>query len=441
MYIGDYQKPITSAQEKAAIAFPMVLLALAIGFVVGVTIWGIFLLSKVLIHLVWVVAPRVVSVGPYATFALCSMGGIIVGLWNYFTGIMPSTLEDVMATIKKTGTYKLEGGLFKNMVGFLLPLVFGGSIGPEAGMTGIIAGACAWVSNRLKRAGVAAKSVVDLTLSASLSAIFGTPFLGIVAASEDVLPDADQLEFRRYTKVVLYTATAFGAFAGIIFIKTLSGISAGLPHFGSMQTTPQDLIWFPLLALGGYALALVFRLFDKVAKLAQAICDRGTYSEVFKPIVCGIALGLFAMVFPDVLFSGEEQTNEIQSAWMNLSLFILFGTALAKLFMTTVCLHMGWHGGLIFPLIFAGVSAGYGFAALLGVDPVFCVAITSTSLVAAAMRKPLMAVALVMLCFPFDKILWFGLAALIASSLPVPSILQSAEDTCEGTVPNTALGV
>ena len=137
MYVGDYQKPLTSGRDKATIAFPMVALALVIGFAVGVIIWAIFLLSQVLIHLIWDVLPHLLSVGPWAVPFLCLMGGVVIGLWNYFTGVMPSTLEEVMSTVKKTGTYKLEGGLLKNTVGFLLPLIFGGSIGPEAGMTGI----------------------------------------------------------------------------------------------------------------------------------------------------------------------------------------------------------------------------------------------------------------------------------------------------------------
>ena len=50
----------------------------------------------------------------------------------------PKSLTAVMGKVKKDGRYSYEG-IGKLSLAALLPLLFGGSIGPEAGTTGVIA--------------------------------------------------------------------------------------------------------------------------------------------------------------------------------------------------------------------------------------------------------------------------------------------------------------
>lgn len=87
-----------------------------------------------------------------------------------------------------------------------------------------------------------------------------------------------------------------------------------------------------------------------------------------------------------------------------------------------MCLNFGWRGGNFFPCIFAGVSFGYGIAALSGLDPMLCVVSVTTALVAAMTRKPLLTLALLIMCFPIDGILVSGIAAVVGAMLPVPRV-------------------
>lgn len=152
-------------------------------------------------------------------------------------------------------------GAGRSVVGFLLPIVFGGSVGPEAGLTGLIASACCRLRDLLKRAGLRAGAIGDATIAASVAAIFGTPLAGIVAGVEsapDEVPDPNEYELRRSAKTVLYFSAALAALGGASASSALFGGSGGLPRLAEPAPGAFDPIWFlPCIAFG-YAFALVF---------------------------------------------------------------------------------------------------------------------------------------------------------------------------------------
>ena len=110
-------------------------------------------------------------------------------------------------------------------------------------------------------------------------------------------------------------------------------------------------------------------------------------------------------------------------SWTTWTAFALLGTGVLKAAITPMCLNMGWIGGDLFPSIFSGVAAGYGLAAITGADPILMVTVTTTAFLAGVVRKPLLVLGILFLCFPADGILWMGIAAVIGSSLPVPRAL------------------
>lgn len=421
-YVADYGRPLESPKEAAAIAAPMILLALAVGFLVGAAVWLALGVANLATRLIWHDLSSLVDVVWYP-LAVCTLGGVVIGVWTKATGNTPAPLDEVMATVKRTGGYRLDG-VGKSVVSFILPLAFGGSVGPEAGLTGIIAGACTWIGDRLRRAGLMAKSVADLSVSAVLSAVFGSPFFGLVAAAEDALPDESSYSFRRSAKIVLYTASAIGALAGAMCIASIPGLGGGLPHFDPIAAEGVALLATVPLAICGWALSLVFHASSTVARTTVRRVPNAT---LVAPIVCGVLIGAVAMFLPDVLFAGEEQSAELALEWTAIPAAVLLLTGVLKLAITPLCLNFGWHGGNFFPCIFAGISFGYGASALTGADPMLCVTCVTTSLISAITRRPLLALGLLLLCFPAQGILWSGIAAFIGACIPIPAAILASD--------------
>lgn len=459
--MGDAGIPFEGSRETSA-GFGMVLFAACVGCVIGFAIWALLNLAGFLTDLLWVnLGGRVagaLDATPLGSWWLpvvvCVVGGLMIGLWTRLLGGSPDTLEAVMSTVKNTGGYQLERpGV--SVVGFLLPLVFGGSIGPEAGLTGIIAAACTSIGTLLRKAGLRIAGIADLTLSASLSAVFSTPLVGIVATAQDGMPlseaesesksegekgkkkdgvseapakplDPNIHDFRRDAKVVLYTAAAFGAVGGVALFTRTFGASTGLPSFEGITPGPGELLWFFPCLIVGYAGAFLFCMSSfGLGRLSEKLGDR----PVLKPVLAGLVLGVLATFLPYVLFPGESQSLELMETWQVLGGGVLIATGLVKCVATPMCLSFGWRGGHFFPCIFAGIACGYGIALLSGIDPMFCVAITTAALVAGIQRKPMVAIALLLMCFPAKSLIWMGLACIIGAALPIPRIFLGEKDS------------
>lgn len=125
-----------------------------------------------------------------------------LGLYERFCGRYPDTMEAAMAEVKATGGYAYgKGRLLRSSIGALLPLVFGGSIGPEAGLTGTIAGLCTWVGDHLKGAGAQAREFTTLGISATLTALFNAPLFGLVAPFETPQATSNSRASRRSPRI------------------------------------------------------------------------------------------------------------------------------------------------------------------------------------------------------------------------------------------------
>lgn len=402
----------------------LAVLSVAIGFTAALAIRVVMFLVTACERLLWETLPQAVGL-PSAALVICTLGGLCIGLWTKRFGGAPQPLSSVVASVREHGGYRVRS-VPASVIGFALPLVFGGAVGPEAGLAGLVATACSWVSDRLKRAGLRARALADVGVAAVLAAVFAAPLAGVVAGDRcrltaDDAPDPRQFTFRRGAKIVLYTLAVLGAFAGLRLFAFATGAQMGLPRFDAVHLSWQDVPWACLLAAAGYALVIVYR----GATVAAAWLSRKMGERpVLKATLCGAVLGALGLFLPNVLFSGEEQISVLMSTWSALPAWVLIATGVCKAVATPLCLNFGWHGGHFFPCIFIGVTCGYGIAALTGADAVFCVVVTCGVFVAGVVRKPLLVVGLLLLCFPLEGIAWMVAAAYLGAYVPLPRALR-----------------
>lgn len=403
----------------------MVALALFVGFVVGLTVYLIMRLSGWLTALIWEGLGGRLGLAVFPLLA-CTVGGIVIGAWTLVTGTEIDDLEVVLGRFRRTGSYRLENPP-ATAVSFLLPLAFGGSVGFEAGITGIIVAACCWVRDKLKMAGLRFAGIADLTVAASVSAIFGSPLAGLAAGYESEsdetlateLGSVDDYDMRREAKVALYLAATIGALGGIVLLNFLFGSSEGMPRFEQIGARGTGYLWALVALVAAWVLLLVFHAAKGLASHVSDLLSRREFGAFVRPAACGVILGAVALALPFVLFPGEEQCTELSEVWQGLPWGYLVVTGIVKAAMTPMCIHMGWKGGDLFPCIFAGVAVGFGLAAVTGADPMLMVTVTATAFLSGVTGKPTLALGILALCFPLRGILWMGLAALIGAGLPV----------------------
>ncbi|WP_172623356.1 chloride channel protein [Arabiibacter massiliensis] len=357
--------------------------AAVLGAGVGFAIWALLSSAYWLTDIVWTGARGMLGEPAFSLFPLiaCTTGGLFIGLWNARFRSAPKPLDEVMAEVRAKGGYSV-GRIAPSAVSFLLPIAFGGSVGPEAGLTGLVAAGCTWVGAKLRR------------------------LAGVEGA------------FSLRQKIPLYALGVAGGVAGVAAFGALLGGGMPIPHFDAAPLSWEAAAWCVPLALVGWAMAVLYGLAVRASRhLAATLGDR----PVLKPLLCGIALGAVALALPYVLFPGTQQASDLAASWTGMEAAGLFATGLIKLAFIALCLNLGWSGGPFFPLIFCGVSVGFGFAATLGAPAELAVAVVTSALIGGFTRKPAMTALIMLLCFPVQDLPWLAVAIAVGAFLPQPS--------------------
>ena len=362
------------------------LCVLITGSLAGAFVWLFFFLMDVGISFLWQTLPGwigsvtaeplpVLSQGPFGfvpfPLIVCVLGGLVIGLYAKHTGVEPEDLNSVMAKVKQDGRYDYSH-IGKLSLAALLPLLFGGSIGPEAGLTGVIAGLCTWVGDRMRKFGADFRALTVAGTQAALAALFTAPLYGFVAplsGTADGTRGEENIALPKAQKAVVYLCAIVGALSAFLILGQLFGENSGLPRFDAVEV--------------------------------------GSYT----------------------MFAGESQAHRLMEGYSALPAAVLITTGFVKCALTPTCLNLGWRGGHFFPVIFSGVSLGYGFALLTGAAPAFCVAACTSALMGAVMRQPIMAALLLMLCFPLKGVVVMLVAAVIGAAIPLPRVFRPNTQT------------
>ena len=261
----------------------------------------------------------------------------------------------------------------------------GSSVGPEAGLTGIIVGLCYWVGDNLKFARQNTRNYSQIGAAVSMSVLFHAPLFGIFEVEEN--SEEDLASLTKGSKVFLYgiaLAAGTGIYAGLSALFG-AGLS-GFPSFDMVEIQRKDYLLMILYILCGLILACFYQA---THKLTRSISSR--FPAVVKEIFAGICLGVTGSFLPALMFSGEEQMGALMKTYTSYLPLALIGIAFLKLLLTNLCIQFGLKGGHFFPVIFAGVCMGYGMAMLTcgpdGGHVVFGAAIVTASLLGGIMKQ------------------------------------------------------
>lgn len=407
-------------KEEVGNNFKLALFTILLGAFSGAVIWAFLRLMGICTKLLWEDLPDVVGVN-WLPVAICAAGGLITGLIHVKCGDYPEELHDVLGKIKKDKHYNYKP-MLSILICALLPLIFGASVGPEAGLTGVIAGLCYWVGDNVKFAKKNADKYSEIGAVVTLGSLFHIPLFGIFAVEETDVTDATKgnINIPKISKIVLYGLALGAAFLAMKGLSILLGSAGdGMPSFEYIEPSVTDYVLLLIYIPVGI---LLYKLYE--------LCVRGTKKlgsmtpKVLRETICGAVIGIMALLVPVVLFSGEDQLGEISDVFLMYAPWALIGVGLLKILMTAFCINFGLKGGHFFPLIFACVCIGFGLAmtfymviagtndttAITG-HAIFAGAAVTAAMLGAQLKKPIAVSLLLLICFPIKLVLWILVAA------------------------------
>ena len=250
---------------------------------------------------------------------------------------MPETLAELRAP----GGLNTQHGL-RQVIGGVLALAGGGTLGPEALMTRLVAVASHAVWKGADRELVAAAMAGSLGL-------FRSPLIGGAA-----------LAGRQWQLVWRWLPGTIGGVAGFVIFNGLSDLGGGMR--GVPYAWPSDPTQRLNALVAAILAGLVGWLAGQLIKRWRHWLQQWRLLERFWwiPIGTGLLVGLCLWGVPLAAFSGENQLKPLVLNQWALDTNILMLSALVKLLMVGLCLETGWRGGQFFPVILASSALGMG---------------------------------------------------------------------------------
>lgn len=385
------------------------------GSVIAAIVWSFLRIMDLGIELLWSYIPDNFNFKFYP-LAVCTVGGLIIGIFQKLTKAVPDELDSVIKKVKKDKFYPYDKVLLL-CVSALLPLLFGGSVGPEAGLTGVIVGLCYWAGSNMKTAKSRIPDLLQIGISATLGTVFYAPLFGLIVPVEETVGEDVEISIPRSSKMISNIIAVLCSIGTLYVLKSLFGGGSGLPRVGDYTITNTERIWGIPLAILGALFGILFVLFGRLSTAVFSKIQKKA-GIILSTVLGGAMLGLAGTYLPLVMFSGEESISELQLIYKQFAPWLLIATGILKLLITNVCIKSGWMGGHFFPVIFCGIIIGYGVALITSLDIAFCAAVITAGLLGVTMKKPLAVTVLLLLCFDIRILPWILVAAAVGSIVP-----------------------
>ena len=281
-----------------------------------------------------------------------TVGGLLVGIYiRVFLRGRPMGVAQVMEASAAGGRMELVPALH-GAVANALTLGAGGSSGREGPVVHLGAAAASWLARRFHNRRGAARTLLACGVAGAVAASFNAPFAGIFFAQEVVIG--------RY---------AFGALVPVAVSSVVAtlishAVYGAYPAFIVPEFSLGSWLEFPAFVLLGGVTAVTAVIFIRSIRITARLAEASTVPAWMRPALAGLAVGLIAVVFPQVLGVGYGATDNALKA--EYGLWLLIGLIVAKTAATSLTIGGGMGGGVFSPSLFLGAMLGGAFGSVAG---------------------------------------------------------------------------
>jgi CIC family chloride channel protein len=293
------------------------------------------------------------SIEPLRAVLVPSLGGLVLGLALLLLQRWRPARE-----IDPIEANALHGGRmsFRGSVIVALQTVWssgvGASVGLEAGYTQLASGIAASLGRAFHLRRADQRIMVGCGAAAAIAGAFGAPLAGAFYAFELVIGG--------YTPASL-TSVGVAAVAGYFVTHGFAALSLGIGVGPVGDVLGRDLA---IAALLGVLAALFGIAIMRGVTLCEELLTKSGIWLPLRPALGGLAVGLLALLAPQVMSSGHGALHF--AGIVSMPLTMIATVFVLKALASVISLGSGFRGGLFFATLFLGALGGRLFAA--GID-------------------------------------------------------------------------
>ncbi len=324
-----------------------------------------------------------VYIEPMRSVAVPALGGIVVGVFGVLAvRYWPRRAVDPIEANALYGGRMSLGDSLIVVVQTVLSNGFGASVGLEAGYTQIGSAVASRLGRSFRVRRNDLRVLVGCGAAGAIAGAFNAPLTGSFYAFELVIGT--------YSLGIL-APVVVSAIVSVGVVHALKGGPGGLEVLvpGSVEA----LDYFPIVLLGMLC-ALVGILIMRGVTLTETLFRRSGVPPWLRPGIGGLAVGLLALVSPQVLSSGHAALAGGFEAPYPLRYVALL--LVLKAIASAISLGSGFRGGLFFASLFLGAMLGKLFAGVMlfatpahAVPAVVCAVVGMSGMAVAIVGGPL----------------------------------------------------
>ncbi|WP_033068557.1 chloride channel protein [Thalassospira australica] len=281
-----------------------------------------------------------------------TVGGLVVGIFIYrfLPEKRPHGVADVIDAASFHDARMSTRCGIKSALASAVSLGSGASLGREGPVVHMGASFGAWLARILHLRRSASRTLLGCGVASAVAASFNAPLAGALFAHEVAL---GHYALTAFAPIVLASVT------GTVITRIYYGDEVAFLIPGHEIQSFWEFPAFALLGiLAGVAATLVVRAIPVVQKAA----NRTKIPLWLRPAVAGLIVGIIALGFPQVVGVGYGAMNDALYEAYNLP--FLVGLLFAKAFVVSICMGLGFAGGMFSPALFLGAMLGGAFGVL-----------------------------------------------------------------------------